>query len=423
MADKTIPRVSRRVKFTATFVQAVIKGDRGTNDWTDTESPLRVKKTATGAQFFVSKKVDGRPVKVTPKDELGHVIKDTATLWTLAEARAWARGVVVDLTRGVSPTAETAPARPSTTFQDVGADYLVRYARTHTPTATRAEGYGVRYAGVVLGDTAPAAIDARAATALKEHYADSPSNARKAWGSAQRVMDLAVEQGLAEVNVFRAMKGPKPPRAKSRYPRLEDLAAIEGACLETRGVGADVVRFAMRLPLRTDAIASLTWDEVDLDRGELRLKAGDGRKFHDDQRLPLLGLAAELLAERRPAEPNPDALVFGSDSRTNPGGKFSGWSRLYHRLRARSGVGNWSCHDFRRSAVSLVAEHRPDASEESLDRLLTHAQSSTQNGVKKVYQRARGFEGMRQAAQAWDDLLRAALAGTSNRVALRRRSR
>lgn len=402
MATDTVARQSRRVKFSKTFVREVVTGKRP-GKWTDTESPLRIKATATGGQYFVDKKVNGKPRTVTPKGADGRPLADTAKLWTLEQAREWAKGVVVDLARGVAPTPE---ARSLETFEKVAEAYMEQYAKTHAPKSLLSEGEGLKSANRVLGKLLPADIGVAEARALKEMYGSSPAISRKAWGAASRVLDLAVDLELADANVFRSLKAPKPPRPKSRHPRLDELAAIEQACSDYGGVGGDIIRFALRLPLRAGAIASLTWSEVNLDNRELHLRAGNGRKFADGQRLPLPSLAAELLQARRPADPDPEALVFPGAR----GGQFSGWSKLHVRLRKRSGVRDWSIHDFRRACVSLVAEHRPDISEESLDRLLTHNQSSTQGGVKGTYQRSSGFLGMRQAADAWDSLLRSAIA-------------
>ena len=418
MARQTVARQSRKVKFSAAFITTVVRGGIA-GRWTDTESSLRVKATNRGGQCYLDKKVNGKPVTFTPKDSGGRTLQNTAALWTLPRAREWAKGVVVDISRGVEPAPKAATAAsPSVLFSALGSAYLERYAKTHTPSATTAETYGVKYANAVLGSMAPADIDADAADRLKDHYAGSPANARKAWAAAQRVQDTAMSDGLTKINIFRAMKGPKPPSARIRYPRLEDLAAIDQACLATKGVGSDLIRFLMRLPLRVDAAASLTWGEVDLEHREIVLQAGDGRNPEDAERLHLPSLAAELLAERKPQYTKPQDLVFASDSKQNQGGKFSGWSRLYDRLRTCSGVGGWSAHDFRRSCLSLVAEHRPEISEKALGRLLTHARSSTNTGVKKVYQQTRGFKAMQLAAQAWDELLRIALA--DNAAALRR---
>jgi hypothetical protein len=60
-------------------------------------------------------------------------------------------------------------------------------------------------------------------------------------------------------------------------------------------------------------------------------------------------------------------------------------------------------------AVSRVAAHFGISVKETRDRWLTQAASSTNSGVKAVYQRAAGYRGMGLAADAWDEILRAAL--------------
>ena len=401
----------RRVRLTRTFVQRVAHGKEHPGPWLDTESPLRLKGNKHGASYSVRRKVKGRAATFTPRTPDGTVIENSAGTLSLDEARAWAKALVGRLAQGLPPQVDKSHTT-AVTFQQLVEDYLAAYAETHAHSteAIRTEAQGCSYAARVIGHLRPADIDAEAAQTVKNAFAQSPSSSRKAWGAAKRVLDLAVTKGLAKSNILATMKAPKAPLPRDRYPRLPDLAAIWQACAATQGVGAAIVQFAMAMPLRPNTIASLTWGEADLDAAELRLRPRDGRKFKGEQRLPLPSLAVELLRERKPDDADPNALVYGSDSPKNPGGRFSGWNNAVARIRKRSGVDNWSCHDFRRSAVSLVAEHRPDISEASLDRWLTHAASSTNSGVKAVYQRAAGYRGMRLAADAWDDILRSALA-------------
>jgi integrase len=408
MGEQRDSRTSRRVKLTRAFVERVMQGKEEPGPWTDSASPLRLKGTLGGASYSVMRKVGGKVRIFTPTDDKGVPIKNSAGVLTLDQARDWAAGVVGRLATGQAPIPERKAETP--TFDARAAEYLVEHAKTHAPASTHAETQGARYAGRVLGAKRLAEISAADARRLKDAFAESPSSARKAWGAAKRVMDYAVARGDVDANVFKAMSAPKPPPARGRYPRLPDLVAIWRACDRTAGTGADIIQFAIAMPLRAGTITSLTWGEVLIEQAELRLLPRDGRKFKGEQRLPLTTLAVELLRRRMPKTPNAAALVFGSDSKQNPGGPFSGWSKAVRRLQARAGVADWSVHDFRRSAVSEVAEHRPDVSEGALDRWLTHAASSTNSGVKAVYQRASGFRGMRQAADAWDELLRAGLA-------------
>ena len=375
----------------------------------DKGSPLRLKVTQRGAKIYqIVRRIDGKTRTLKIGD---------AALLTLEQARREAKRLAAEIELGIDPAgkrrAKKAEAKKAEIiFSEVAERYISAYTKTHTTESAKAESRAARRAAAVFANLPPAAVDVAAVKRLRDSYAYSPSELRKVFGAAKRVMDLAVDEGLVERNVFLGITPPKPPKARSNYPGLADLAAIWRACVATRGTGARIIRFLIAMPLRLNAAASLTWGEVNMNSRELRLSAGDGRKVQEQQRLPLPGLAVELLREVEPAAPLPDHLVFPSASPRNTGGRYSGWSQTVARLRARSGVSSWTPHDFRRAAVSLVAELRPDIDETALDRWLTHKASSTNSGVKAVYQRAQGFTKMRAAADAWDEILRGALEPT-----------
>jgi len=404
MPEAESTRTSRRVKFSRSFVVGVVGGKAHPGPWTDTASPLRLKGTKGGGSYSVKRKIAGRTITLTPKAPDGSAIENSAVAMTLDQARAWAMGIVADLAAGKDPQPTKQDRKQ--TFAKAGESYLSDYAKTHAATSVRSETWGVAYAGRVLGKLTLDAIGAAEAQRIKTHYAESPANARRAWGAARRVLDHAIANGWSGPNPFAGLRAPKAPEPRASYPRLDQLGAIWRACEETQGTGADIIRFLVALPLRAATAASLTWGEVDLERQELRLRPGDGRKYRGTQVLPLPGLAVEVLRELKPEDP--EQLVFA----TKTGKPFNGWSKAVSRIRKRSGVGGWSPHDLRRAMVSIVADHRPDVSEASLDRLLTHSASSTNSGVKAVYQRSAGMAGMRLAADAWDSLLRGAIGGT-----------
>ena len=401
-------RTDRRVRLTRAFVAAVVAGKEHPGPWTDTASPLRLKGTKTGGSYSTKRKIAGRTVILTPKAPDGSAIENSAKAMTLDQARAWAMGIVADLAAGKDP--QPAKQDRQQTFAKAAEGYLTDYAKGHAPASVKSETWGVEYASRVIGKLPLDAIGAAEAQRIRTTYAESPANARRAWGAARRVLDHAIAGGWSGPNPFAGLRAPKAPKSRARYPRLHELVAIWRACEETQGTGADIIRFMVALPLRATTAASLTWGEVDLELQELRLRPGDGRKFSGEQVLPLPGLALEAL----PEPGDPEALVFA----TATGRPFNGWSKAVSRIRKRSGVGGWSPHDLRRSMVSIVADLRPDISEAALDRVLTHSASSTTSGVKAVYQRSAGMAGMRLAVDAWDEILRGALAG--NVVPLRR---
>ena len=391
-------------KFSKFFISRVLQGKEGTGFWTDTESRLGLSRTTGGATSYrVVLKVGGKTKTFSPRDPQGKTLRNSAATLTLDQAKRWAKEVVANATLGLAPVPERQTQTPC--FAKLAETYLSAYAARHTAKSLQSETYAVQLASKQLGKLSVSDIDPPTITRMVESLS-SNAQRRLAFGACKRVLDLGCSQGHLPGNPAASLKAPKPPPAKHRYPRLHELCAIWRACEKTRGVGADILRFAICLPLRANTITSLTWGEVHLNQRELQLRNEAGRKLSEAQRLPLPSLAAEILQARKPQKLDRDALVFGSDSPKNPGGQFSGWSAATNRIRTRSGIAGWSIHDFRRSMVSIVAELRPDISETHLDLLLTHRQSSTRPGIASVYQRASGFAGMRLAVDAWDALLR-----------------
>jgi integrase len=392
-------RNSTKVRFTAAFVSQVVRGDI-TGEFQDTESPLRIRSTRTGAQYRVQKKVAGRVVKITyPSPDAAKHIK-------LSEARKWARGVFADAARGRLP--ERRKAGGGATVEVYGADLLKAYAEKATPASVTARKYGLAYINALIGSTPVTEVGREQVLAVRD-WDTTPSKRTRAWVAAKWLMARAVESGLVETNPFAAgIKPPARPRPRKRYPALDDLATVEAACLAEGSVAAEIVRLILRQPLRRSAAESLRWREIDLDGRLLRLEGGHGRKAKETVALPLSPAACAYLAARRPAGVDGDALVF-------PHARALPWAAVIRRLQREAGF-SWSPHDLRRSAVSLVAEYRPDVSESHLDRWLGHASAGQRTVAGRAYQHAAGVRGMRRAAAAWSWIVELALDGRADEV-------
>jgi integrase len=412
-ACKGTTRTDRRIKFSAAFITKLVRGELS-GEFADTESPLRVRSTTTGAQFLIMRKVDGRVVRITARDVNNVPVHDAAKLWTLSQARLWAKNTVADITRGQVPT------RPKTsdTFAGFAAALMTSYREKRRPNSVKARQLGLRDLDGIIGRKALSAITSADAVLVREALSGSPARATRAWASARWVMRAAVERGIITANPFAkdSVTPPVRPASRKRYPSLEDLVAIDKAAAAMGTTGGDVIRFAMRLPLRSGAITTLTWGEIDFDAGLIHLKAAPGRKIKEDVEVPLPPMAAAILRARRPKHPHPDAPVFPNSK----GAPFSAWSSLYRDLHRASGTSGWSIHDMRRAVPTLTAQSplAPEVTAFDLDRLLLHSISTTMSGVAAVYQRGQFLEAMRRAATGWERVLSAAL--SQNLVALRR---
>jgi len=401
---------STKVRFTAAFVAQVVRGEK-VGEYADTESPLRVRSTKTGAQYRVMKKIDGKVVKVTAHGADGRIISDAAKVWTLSEARKWARSVDADLARGRAPASRKPVAAEAITFDTLAAELMKSYEKAARPNSVKTRKLGLRDASAIFGSKPVSEIRPGDAVALREKF-DSASVGQRAWTSAGWVMKAAVERGLSESNPFARGQVSAPPRpaARSRYPKLDELVRIDAAAAAVDTAPARIVRLALRTPLRAGAISSLTWGEVDLEAAEVRLANVPGRKFRpgdgETVRVPLSGLAVEFLRSIRPADPRPGSLVFAG----RDGEQVKGFAGAYRRIHALSETAGWSIHDFRRSVPSILADlEDPGCDVFDLDRWLQHSVRTSIGAVAATYQRSEGFRSAKRAADAWDTVLREAL--------------
>jgi integrase len=156
---------------------------------------------------------------------------------------------------------------------------------------------------------------------------------------------------------------------------------------------------------RRNEVAGMRWGEIDL-AAALWTIPGGRTKPRRQHVVPLPKAAIAILQVRQ--RTTPDDLVLPAVSRDGKGtAPVSGWSSIKRDLDRHLDLKPWQMHDFRRSLVTIMAEHGADIA--VLDSLLNHASSATRGGIVAVYQKATLIEPMRKLMAIWDDLLAEAL--------------
>ncbi|WP_426957957.1 tyrosine-type recombinase/integrase [Muricoccus radiodurans] len=274
-----------------------------------------------------------------------------------------------------------------------------------------------------VGKLSVSAIGGRELRALLTAEAKRPATARQRFGAVSRFLDWCQDEELIPLNPCLTVPKSRRPRtvdARSHHLSVIQLAQLWHAAgkaeadAEGSGFGPvhrDFARFLIAVPCRRGEAASLDWAHLNVTAGIWNLP-GKLTKTGDPHRLPLPSLALDILKERHAAAGCPAAgLVFPSP---RAGRAISTFSDIKTGLDKAAGLSGWRWHDFRRSFVTVLAEH--GVAEAVADAMLNHRQAATRGGVLGVYQQARRVPEQEAAMRRWDELLTAAIKGRPDTV-------
>lgn len=237
---------------------------------------------------------------------------------------------------------------------------------------------------------------------------------RNSYGAIGRMIRWAVSAGHVDQDVTTLITPPSRGKARDNTPKPQEVRAIMDAAdeLVAEGDWPAVLRdFVWLLALtaqRRSEVASLQWQDVDFDTGVwAQPPVNKSRRPH---KVPLGPMAAKVLRDRWETQGKPKKGIVLRGTR---GGDRVDRNNLMGDLRERTGIA-FVFHDFRRSAVSAMAEHGVDFA--TADALLNHAASASKGGLTAVYQRAELMGSKRRAVELWE----AQLAGKTTVVPFKR---
>jgi integrase len=231
--------------------------------------------------------------------------------------------------------------------------------------------------------------------------------ARQRLGALGRLLDWARAREITDVaNPVRLLpRGARPrkPAARQRALSIGELAALWHGAETLVTLERNLLRLLIALPLRKGEASMLEWRWIDRVVGTVTLpdKIMKNGAAHS---IPLGMLARQVLDQIADGTWPTTGRVFRSNN-----ARVAEWGRFKKRIDAAVSLPAWTFHDFRRSFVSILAEH--GHAEAVLDAMLAHRASGTRSGVLGVYQTSRRLPEQHKAMAAWDALLSAAIGG------------
>jgi integrase len=187
-------------------------------------------------------------------------------------------------------------------------------------------------------------------------------------------------------------------RVLTRYELRAILAVVD----ELGPVVGGAFRMILVTAQRPGEVLRMQWDEIGRDEGGAYWQLADSvAKTGRGHRVPLSRQAADVLQGLRPLTDS-TPWVFASPKAEGP---LRWLSHAAERLRRRSGVADFTPHDLRRTAATLMGERgvRPDV----IERVLNHVPAK----IARTYNRATYDAEKRQALTILGDLINGILLG------------
>jgi integrase len=224
----------------------------------------------------------------------------------------------------------------------------------------------------------------------------NPTSANRAFAQIRKLFNWAVERGYLESSPCQGLKAPAKSNSRERVLSDDEIAAIWTAAERMDYPFGTVVKLLLLTGQRRDEVASMRWDEIDLDDGLWTLPA-DRNKSNRAHVVPLTPQAIAILKNVPRAH---EVLVFPARGRDNSVSGFSKWKR---KLDTLSGVSDWTLHDIRRTVSTGLAELGVRI--EVTERILNH-KTGALGGVAGIYNRFGYLAEVRAALESWSDHVR-----------------
>ncbi len=298
-----------------------------------------------------------------------------AALMTLAEARERARGVARLVASGIDPrTPQTpAPQPGGLTLGRFVLEHYLPHARLNKRSWRTDEAILRNHLLPVLGALPLDAIGVRDVRALQHRFAASGAAAATV---NRRIVLLgylfscAARWGLLEegVNPVRRVEPLPDHGARERFLSADESQRLlaELAAEPNRAV-ANLVLLLLYTGARRSEIALARWQDVDLDRGLLRVPiAKSGKARH-----VVLSALAVAVIRSLPRHPASGLLLPNPRTGRPLTGVFAAW----HRIRTRAGLPGLRLHDLRHSYASFLVNAGRSLYE--VQHLLGHANPRT----------------------------------------------
>lgn len=212
--------------------------------------------------------------------------------------------------------------------------------------------------GVLLSDISSAVLDAF--VTAREAKGNKAPTIRRDLACLSSIFGLANEWEWTASNPVKGFlkrqgrRGLKESPPRGRYLSVEEEARLLAAASPAV---AGAIKFAIDTGLRKEEQFSLTWDDIDLERGEITVR-GANSKNSKDRTVPILPRTRAVLKDL-PRHPKVKQVFWHTDLRGRRAARrFNTMDRGLKAACRRAGIPDIRWHDLRRTCGSRLLQDR-----------------------------------------------------------------
>ena len=235
----------------------------------------------------------------------------------------------------------------------------------------------------------------------------APISGKRAARYLKRVLSWAVQREDLPLNPADGLdlnELTRPERERQRILSDDEIRAVWRASLDMSSPFGDLTRLYLLSGLRRDEAASARWSDLDGDT----LVIGS-TKSNRPHRLPLSNAAMQIIR----AQPRRGESIFTLSVGTPVASASTNWHRARVRMQELSGTTNWTWHDLRRTARTLLARIGTDDLVAEL--ILNHA---VPGKLRRTYNLHKYEDEMREALERLAAFLKEIVVGKTNIIRL-----
>ncbi len=325
-----------------------------------------VRKRKGRPSYFLQTRVNGRQRWIT--------IGVHGAPWTPASARKEALRILSETKTGVDHNEERKRNRSIPLIKDAAVLFLEEHGAKVSQITLRDYKRLVRdYILPSFGNYKVDELNKAAVSKAHTKWGERQRNANHALSVLSKFMSWAEEEGFrqGQTNPCKGVKRYRENK-RERYLSREEFDRLGNVLSEAEATGAEnlyaiaAIRLLILTGARVSEILTLTWEEVDLERGLLLLKTSK-----TGQKPIYLNKASVMILDSLPRLSKNPYVIIGSKPATHLASLRKHWVRICREAK----LNDVRLHDLRHSFASLAASG--GASLPIIGRLLGHTQPQT----------------------------------------------